>query len=50
MTITSHYYIRGMNYGGIDHYHCWVQQQPPACGIPLEKHEQCCLCDLSVPR
>lgn len=28
------------------HYHCWDQDQPPACGIPLEKHEQCCLCDL----
>lgn len=28
------------------HYHCWDQDQPPACGIPIEKHEQCCLCDL----
>lgn len=27
------------------HYHCWHQDQPPACGIPLEKHTQCCLCD-----
>lgn len=27
------------------HYHCWHQEQPPACGIPLENHKQCCLCD-----
>ena len=26
------------------HYHCWNQTQPSACGIPLEKHTQCCLC------
>ena len=26
------------------HYHCWNQTQPPACGIPLEKHTHCCLC------
>jgi len=28
------------------HTHCWEQEQPSACGIPLEKHNQCCLCDL----
>lgn len=27
------------------HYHCWHQEQPSACGIPLEDHKQCCLCD-----
>jgi len=27
------------------HYHCWDQDQPPACGISLENHKQCCLCD-----
>lgn len=27
------------------HYHCWHQNQPPACGIPLAEHSQCCLCD-----
>lgn len=27
------------------HYHCWNQEQPSACGIPLEKHKYCCLCD-----
>lgn len=26
------------------HTHCWDQKQPSACGIPLEEHEQCCLC------
>lgn len=31
------------------HYHCWHQDQPPACGIPLEKHKQCCLCDSPLP-
>lgn len=31
------------------HYHCWNQKQPCACGIPLEKHTQCCLCDTKVP-
>lgn len=37
------------NYERISHFHCWKQKQPSACGIPLEKHEQCCLCDLKVP-
>lgn len=27
------------------HYHCWNQTRPSACGIPLAKHTQCCLCD-----
>lgn len=30
------------------HTHCWAQKQPPACGIPLDKHTQCCLCDTPV--
>lgn len=33
----------------MSHYHCWHQNQYPACGIPLENHKQyhkqCCLCD-----
>lgn len=33
-------------YSHISHSHCWDQTQPPACGIPLGRHEQCCLCDL----
>lgn len=33
------------------HIHCWNQvhefhQVLPDCGIPLEKHTQCCLCDV----
>lgn len=32
------------------HTHCWNQEDPPACGISLEKHAQCCLCDTQVPR
>lgn len=36
-----------MNYErDYSHHHCWDQKQPPACGIPLDKHTQCCLCDL----
>lgn len=31
------------------HSHCWAQGRPPACGQPLEKHTQCCLCDTPVP-
>jgi len=31
------------------HSHCWDQKQPPACGIPLFKHPQCCLCDTPNP-
>lgn len=27
------------------HSHCWAQGGEPACGIPLETHKQCCLCD-----
>jgi hypothetical protein len=34
---------------GQSHYHCW-HQTPPACGIPLEKHTQCCLCDTVAPQ
>lgn len=42
------------------HYHCWQQvenedsdiepQKTPACGQPLEKHTQCCLCDTPAPK
>lgn len=32
------------------HSHCWDQKQPSACGIPLEKHTQCCLCDTPLPK
>ncbi len=35
------------NYNDYSHNHCWNQKQPSACGIPLEKHTQCCLCDKS---
>lgn len=31
------------------HSHCWNQNGKPACGIPLGKHTQCCLCDLLTP-
>ncbi len=33
------------------HYHCWQQtgENKPACGQPLDKHTQCCLCDLPTP-
>jgi hypothetical protein len=37
----------------MSHYHCWHQNQYPACGIPLENHKQyhkqCCLCDTPSP-
>lgn len=36
----------GRNYS---HYHCW-DQKTPACGQPLEKHKQCCLCDTLSPQ
>src|SRR5665213_3088377 len=33
-----------MNYEqDYSHSHCW-DQEVPACGIPKEKHKQCCLC------
>lgn len=32
------------------HYHCWNQTQPSACGIKLENHKQCCLCEKLVPK
>lgn len=38
-----------VNYEHISHTHCWSQKQPSACGIPLDKHTQCCLCDLKPP-
>lgn len=41
--------IHEKNYNHASHSHCWNQVQPSACGIPLEKHTQCCLCDLKVP-
>ncbi|MDD5069032.1 MAG: hypothetical protein PHN89_05570 [Candidatus Pacebacteria bacterium] len=31
------------------HTHCWNQGGKPACGQPLEKHKQCCLCDTPSP-
>lgn len=39
-------------YHQVDHFHCWQQFQDhgfAACGIPLEKHTQCCLCDMKPP-
>lgn len=33
------------NYSHLSHSHCWDNKDNP-CGIPLEKHTQCCLCDL----
>lgn len=46
----------GVNYSHVSHTHCWEQTMfmvendgKPACGIPLEKHTQCCLCDMKVP-
>jgi len=32
------------------HTHCWEQDHPSACGIPLEKHTQCCLCEMQYAR
>lgn len=37
-------------YERISHIHCWNEKQPSACGISLEKHKQCCLCELLVPK
>jgi hypothetical protein len=38
--------IRELNYErDFSHTHCWNQSGSSACGIPLEKHTQCCLCD-----
>ena len=34
-------------YSHISHTHCWDNPDNP-CGIPLEKHTQCCLCDLKT--
>lgn len=33
-----------MNYDQYSHTHCW-NQRPPACGILLADHRQCCLCE-----
>jgi len=30
------------------HYHCWDQNQPSSCGIKLEDHKQCCLCETKI--
>ncbi len=30
------------------HSHCW-NQETPACGQPIEKHTQCCLCSMKSP-
>jgi len=41
-----------MNYNHLSHTHCWNNggnDGIPPCGIPMEKHEQCCLCDLKMP-
>jgi hypothetical protein len=35
-------------YERVSHTHCW-NNQPSPCGIPLDKHTQCCLCDLPTP-
>lgn len=38
-----------MNYErDYSHSHCWDNKDNP-CGIPLEKHTQCCLCDMKSP-
>lgn len=37
------------NYMHTSHSHCWDQNGKPACGIALEQHTQCCLCDLKYP-
>lgn len=31
-------------YYQIDHDHCWNQGKEPACGLPKDTHEICCLC------
>lgn len=36
-----------MNYNHISHVHCLDNKDNP-CGIPIEKHKQCCLCDLAA--
>lgn len=36
------------NYERHSHTHCW-NQISPACGQPIDKHTQCCLCSLKVP-
>jgi hypothetical protein len=41
LTASERYYRR-------DHTHCWNQTSSP-CGIPLDKHTQCCLCDTPYP-
>lgn len=33
-----------MDYLKNSHIHCWNNENNP-CGIPLEKHTQCYLCD-----
>lgn len=39
---------KAFDYNRVGHSHCWDQKQPSACGIPLEKHTQCCLCDMKI--
>lgn len=44
-----------IKYSHVSHVHCWNQvkeykQELPDCGIPLENHIQCCLCDLKCPQ
>ena len=48
-------YLKAMaskNYERLSHAHCWEQYEKyesSACGIKLEDHKQCCLCDLTPP-
>lgn len=37
---------KGEPYRQRDHSHCWAQGKEPACGIPIERHTVCCLCEL----
>ena len=37
-------------YNHLSHTHCWNQDGDSPCGIPMEEHDQCCLCDLKVPQ
>lgn len=38
------------DYERVSHTHCWNNGPTPPCNIPLEKHEQCCLCDMVAPK
>lgn len=43
--VCGHCRLPRPSYSHISHIHCWAQKQPSACGIPLDAHNQCCLCD-----